>query len=154
MNQYYLQQIFSIIFYISNKTQAEGDKLDERITVKQWMTLLTIMHLPKGRANYNQIAGMMGCSKQNVKKLVTILERKKFVSIGKSDTDHRAVSVQVTQDSKKFLHDYYERGNTYLNNIFKDFDENELHTLWKLLKKLAAYSDSSWIGYEEKVTFD
>lgn len=152
--QFYLQQIFSTIFYLSNKIQTEGDKLDDRITVRQWMTLLAILHLPGGGANYNQIADMMGYSKQNAKKLVTVLERKGFVTIGKSDTDHRAVLIQVTESCKAFLRDYYDRGNLYLEGMFQDFDEKELQTLWNLLKKLAAYDGSDWLGYVEKVPID
>jgi hypothetical protein len=38
--------------------------------------------------------------------------------------------------------------------MFKDFGENELQTLWKLLKKLATYDGSDWLGYEEKVQID
>lgn len=154
MKQYYLQQILSTIFYISNKIQAEGDKLDERITVRQWMTLLTILHLPKGKVTYNQIANMMGYSKQNAKKLVTILQKNGFVTIEKSDIDNRAVDIQVTESCKAFLCDYYKRGNEYLNSIFKDFEEDELQILWKLLKKFATYDGGDWIGYEEKVYFD
>lgn len=154
MKQFYLQQIFSTIFYLSNKIQTEGDKLDEQITVRQWMTLLTILHLPEDGANYNQIADMMGYSKQNAKKLVTVLERKGFVTVGKSDTDRRAVCIQVTESCRAFLHDYYDRGNSYLNGMFQDFDENELQTLWILLKKLATYDGSNWLGYEEPVSID
>lgn len=69
MKQFYFQQIFSTIFYLSNKIQAEGDKLDRDITVRQWMTLLTILHLPEGKANYNQIANMMGCTKTKCEKI-------------------------------------------------------------------------------------
>lgn len=154
MKQFYLQQIFSTIFYLSNKIQTEGDKLDRDITVRQWMTLLTILHLPEGKANYNQIADMMGYSKQNAKKLVTVLERKGFVTIEKSDFDRRAVCIQVSESCRDILHDYYKRGNLYLNDLFKDFDEEEAQTLWKLLKKLTTYDGSDWLGYQEKVPLD
>lgn len=154
MKQYYLQQIYSTIFYLSNKIQTEGDKLDDNITVRQWMTLLAILHLPEGRANYNQLADMMGYSKQNAKNLVTVLERKGFVKIGKSDTDHRAVQIQVSESCKTFLRNYYERGNSYIDGIFKDFDENELQALWKLLRKLASYDGSDWLGYDKQVPID
>lgn len=154
MKQFYLQQIFSTVFYLSNKIQTEGDRLDDRITVRQWMTLLAILHLPEGMANYNQIAGMMGYSKQNAKKLVAVLERKGFVTVGKSDTDHRAVHIQVTESCKSFLRDYYKQGNSYLEGMFKDFDEDELKILYKLLKKLATYDGSDWLGYEEQVPLD
>ncbi|MDW2797702.1 MarR family transcriptional regulator [Clostridium boliviensis] len=154
MKQFYLQQIFSTIFYLSNKIQTEGDKLDRDITVRQWMTLLTILHLPEAKANYNQIADMMGYSKQNAKKLVTVLERKGFVTIGKSDSDRRAVCIQVTENCRNILNNYYNRGNVYLNELFKDFDEVEAETLWKLLKKLTTYDGSAWHGYEEKISLE
>lgn len=154
MKQFYLQQIFSTIFYISNKIQTEGDRLDQRITVRQWMTLLSILHLPEGKANYNQIASMMGYSKQNAKKLVIALEQKGFVTVGKSDTDRRAVQISVSDDCRDILRDYYDRGNLYLNNLFQDFDEAETQTLWNLLKRLATYDGSDWIGFEEVVPLD
>lgn len=154
MKQFYLQQVFSTIFYISNKIQTEGDKLDKNVTVRQWMTLLAILHLPEGKANYNQIADMMGCSKQNAKKLVIVLERKGFVTIQKSDTDRRSVCIKVSESCRDILRDYYERGNLYLNDLFKNFDEEEAQTLWKLLKKLTDYDGSHWLGYEEKISLD
>ena len=151
MKQYYLQQILSTIFYLSNKAQSEGDKLDDFITVKQWMALLTIMHLPKNKANYNQIASMMGYSKQNAKKLVAALERKGFVTIEKSESDQRAVQIQISENRKSFIQDYYKRGTAYLSEMYKDFDESELQMLWNLLKIFAAFGDSNWVGYEERV---
>ena len=87
MNQYYIQQIFSTIFYLSNKIQVQGDKVDERITMRQWMVLLTILHLPKDQASYNQIASKMGCSKQNVKHIIVNLEKNNYVISEKNETD-------------------------------------------------------------------
>lgn len=154
MKQYYLQQILSTIFYISNKIQSEGDKLNENLTVRQWMTLLAVMHLPKDKASYNQIADIMGYSKQNAKKLVSILEKKGFVTISKSKTDNRAVNVTIAENCKDFLREYYKNGNDHLNKMFDYFDEEELKLLWSLLKKFAAYDGSNWTGYEKRVPID
>lgn len=154
MNQYYLQQILSTIFYISNKLQAKGDELDEQLTVKQWMTLLAIMHLPENTASYNQIASMLGCSKQNAKKLVAVLERKDMVVIEKSKLDSRAVNVKIVDNCRGYLKQYYEKGNEYLNGMFGYFEEEELKTLWQLLKKIAAFDGNKWIGFDEKVPIE
>lgn len=154
MNQYYLQQIFSTIFYISNKLQAKGDELDERLTVRQWMTLLAIMHLPEDNASYNQIATMLGCSKQNAKKLVSVLQRKGMVVIEKSKLDSRAVNVKIVDNCREYLKEYYEKGNEQLNQMFEYFEEEELKTLWKLLKKLAAFDGNEWSGFDEKVPIE
>ena len=154
MNQYYIQQIFSTIFYLSNKIQVQGDNLDERITVRQWMVLLTVLHLPQNEASYNKIADKMGCSKQNIKQLSVNLEKKNYVILEKSETDKRAVNVKITKYCLEFMKDYYEKGNEFMNTIFKDFDGEELEILCKLIKKLANYDGGNWTGYEEKVTID
>ncbi|WP_217303087.1 transcriptional regulator [Clostridium sp. 001] len=41
-----------------------------------------------------------------------------------------------------------------MSTIFRDFDDEELETLWKLLNKLAAYDESNWTGYGEIADFD
>ena len=151
MKQFYLQQILAAIFYMSNKIQTEGDKIDKRLTTRQWMTLLSIIHLPKDKASYNQIANMMGCSKQNAKHIVEILERKELVIISKNKNDNRAVNIEITDHCREILQEYYDHGNEFLNQMFQDFDETELEVLWNLLKKLAASDGSNWIGFEEKV---
>lgn len=154
MKQYYLQQILSTIFFISNKIQTKGDELDERLTVRQWMTLLSIIHLPENNVSYSQIANIMGCSKQNAKKLVSVLERKGMVMISKNKFDNRAVNIEIVENCRAFLQRYYEKGNEQLKQMFKDFDEEELKTLWSLLKKFATFDGSKWIGFDEKVPID
>jgi hypothetical protein len=54
----------------------------------------------------------------------------------------------------KIIKEYYEKGNELMSTIFRDFDEEELETLWKLLNKLAAYDGSNWTGYGERVDID
>ncbi|MBU3090746.1 MarR family transcriptional regulator [Clostridium sp. CF011] len=152
MDHYYIQQIFSTIFYLSNKIQVQGDKVDVRITMRQWMVLMTILHLPENQASYNQIANKMGCSKQNVKHLIVNLEKNNYVFLEKSETDKRAVNIKITKNCIEFMNDYYKKGNGFMNMVFEDFDKEELKTLWMLLKKMATYDGCNWTGYEQKVT--
>ncbi|WP_279285486.1 MarR family transcriptional regulator [Clostridium sp. C8-1-8] len=151
INQYYIQQIFATIFYLSNKIQVQGDKLDERITVRQWMVLLTILHLPEDQASYSQIADKMGCTKQNVKHIIGSLEKKNYVFLEKNEKDKRAMNIRITEDCKEIMEQYYEKGNHFLDNIFSCFSENDLKILWEQLRKIANYDGSNWTGYEEKV---
>lgn len=151
MNQYYIQQIFSTIFYLSNKIQIQGDKIDERITVRQWMVLLTILHLPEDKASYSQIADKMGCTKQNVKHIIDSLQKKNYVFWEKNEKDKRAVNIRITKECREIMEEYYKKGNEYLENVFGNFEEKELENLWELLKKIANYDGSNWIGYEERV---
>ncbi|MDF2678441.1 MAG: MarR family transcriptional regulator [Bacillota bacterium] len=151
MNKYYIQQIFSTIFYLSNKIQVQGDKMDERITVRQWMVLLTILHLPEDNASYSQIADKMGCTKQNVKHIIDSLQKKNYVFLEKNEKDKRAINIKITKECREIMEEYYEKGNEFLKNMFGNFEEKELENLWELLKKIANYDGSNWTGYEERV---
>ncbi|WP_143315403.1 MarR family winged helix-turn-helix transcriptional regulator [Clostridium sp. HBUAS56017] len=151
MNKYYIQQIFSTIFYLSNKIQVQGDKLDKRITVRQWMVLLTILHLPENNASYSRIADKMGCTKQNVKHIIDSLQKKNYVILEKNEKDKRAINIKITTECSEIMKEYYKNGDKYLKNIFSNFEEKELKTLWESLKKIANYDGSNWTGYEEIV---
>jgi DNA-binding MarR family transcriptional regulator len=154
MNQYYIQQIFSTIFYLSNKIQVQGDMLDKRITIRQWMVLLTIIHLEEDRASYSQIASKMGCSKQNVKHIVDSLEKKNYVFLENSKIDKRAINVKISEECRKIMKEYYEKGNSFLENMFVGLKEDDLKKLWELLKKIANYDGNDWNGYEERVNIE
>ena len=149
MDQYYMQQIFSTIFYLSNKIQMQGDKLDEKLTIRQWMILLAILHLPENGASYNKIADKMGCSKQNVKQIILNLEKKHYVTLEKNENDKRALNVRISKNCREIMNNYYDNGNEFLKKMFDDFDGGELEALWKLLRKLASYDGENWTGYEE-----
>ncbi|NRY62365.1 MarR family winged helix-turn-helix transcriptional regulator [Clostridium beijerinckii] len=151
MNEYYIQQIFSTIFYLSNKIQVQGDKMDERITVRQWMVLLTISHLLEDNASYSKIADKMGCTKQNVKHIIDSLQKKNYVLLEKNEKDKRAINIKITKECREIMGEYYEKGNKFLKDMFNNFEEKELENLWDLLKKIANYDGSNWTGYEERV---
>ena len=129
----------------------QGDKLNDELTIRQWMTLLAIMHLSRDEASYSKIADKMGCSKQNVKQIIVNLEKKKLVTLEQNENDKRAVNVRISNDCLKIMKAYYDNGNEFLKMIFNDFNEEELKTLWNLLKKLSSYDGKVWTGYEENV---
>lgn len=125
--------------------------MDERITVRQWMVLLTILHLPEDNASYSQIADKMGCTKQNVKHIIDSLQKKNYVFLEKNEKDKRAINIKITKECREIMEEYYEKGNEFLKNMFGNFEEKELENLWELLKKIANYDGSNWTGYGERV---
>ena len=99
------QQTFATLFSVSNKLQVQGDKELGAMTSRQVMALTAMIHLPKGEASLNGIASKMGTTKQNVKQLISVLERKGYVSVTVSDTHKRAYSVEMTEDGQKVFVD-------------------------------------------------
>lgn len=150
-NLFLKQQIFTNIFYLSNRFQISANEIDEEITMRQWMTLITIAHLPPNNTSYNRIAEQMGCTKQNAKQLVSKLVEKKFVHLEKNITDPRAVNVVIDESGLIIMKAYFTKANELLSKVFNSLNESELDILWNLLKKLLAEDSKEWIGFEHKI---
>ena len=82
---------FGTIFVLANKLQILGDRLDPRLTVKQWLLLAGIASTADGQPTLSTLATRIGSSRQNVKKMAIILEREGFVSLSKDPQDARAL---------------------------------------------------------------
>ena len=67
------QAIFASIFVIQNRLQTACEKVQQEITMRQWLLLAMaeICDKPKTLSN---IGRLMGCSRQNVKNLAAALE--------------------------------------------------------------------------------
>ncbi|HBF1253026.1 TPA: MarR family transcriptional regulator, partial [Clostridioides difficile] len=74
------QAIFASIFVMQNKLQTTCDKLDPELTMKQWL-LLAIADSVDETLTLTKLGELMGCSRQNVKKLAIALEKKGFIQI-------------------------------------------------------------------------
>lgn len=70
--------IFGAIFTLANRLQILGDKLDENITVKQWLLLATISKSEHPAPSLSEVAKTIGNSRQNVKKWLLFLKIKVF----------------------------------------------------------------------------
>ena len=75
-----VQAIFSSIFILQNRMQTAGEKLQTEIFLKQWLLLAMTACCPEPRTLTN-IGNLMGCSRQNIKKLALTLEKKGFVRL-------------------------------------------------------------------------
>ena len=74
------QGIFASIFIIQNRLQTACDKLDEEITMKQWL-LLAMAGTTENPMSLTDLGRLMGCSRQNVKKIAHSLEQKGFLRL-------------------------------------------------------------------------
>ena len=75
-----IQAIFSSIFVLQNRMQTAGEKLQTEISMKQWLLLAMTECCPEPRTLTN-VGNLMGCSRQNIKKLALALEKKGFVRL-------------------------------------------------------------------------
>ena len=130
-----IQAIFSSIFVLQNRIQTAGEKIQTEISMKQWLLLAMTECCPEPRTLTN-IGNLMGCSRQNVKKLALALEKKGFVRLLLSSNN--SVHIKLTEKVKRYTEEIGERHMKALSLLFADFSEEEIEQLFSLYTKLYA----------------
>ncbi len=149
MNSFYVQQIFATIFALNNKIQEYSNRLSGNITLRQFMLLLAIEHIPADSRSYNRIADKIGTSKQNVKQIVETLEKKHYVTVTASPTDRRAVNVTYTQEGMNAAVGFVKATKEMIKGTADQFTAEELTQLWDLLKRLYAFDGIEMKGFDQ-----
>lgn len=130
-----VQGIFFSIFVLQNRMQTAGEKLQTEISMKQWLLLAMTECCPEPRTLTN-IGNLMGCSRQNVKKLAVALEKKGFVRLLLGGNN--SIRIELTDKVAKYAEEIGERHSQALSLLFADFSEQEIEQLFYLYTKLYA----------------
>lgn len=132
--------IFSTLFIAGNRLQTLFDARIPEVSLKQFM-LLTLVRQSKESLTLTQLGSLLGCSRQNVKKLADALVKKGFVIIQPSPRDPRALCICPTDKvNDYFLHDFSVYQDE-LKSLFEVYTDEEIETLFLLLSKLYAGID-------------
>lgn len=126
------QMIFASIFIHQNKMQTACDKLDSEITMKQWL-LLAVVSTFDTPMSLSQIGEIMGCSRQNVKKLANSLQKKGYI---KYELDNRSTFILVEDKMKEYIAKVGDMQENVLKILFKDFSNEEIKQYFNLVTKL------------------
>lgn len=143
------QAIFSTLYIVGNRLQTLFDNHIKDISLKQFM-LLSIIRNSKKELTFTQLGELLGCSRQNVKKLAEVLDKKGFISIVKSTNDARALSVKVTQKTNDYWKEEFYKYQQELKYLFEEYSEDEIALLFKFFMKLYSGIDN----LEEKISDD
>lgn len=128
--------IFGSVFTLSNKLQSLGDKFDSNLTVKQWLLLAGIFKNGDIAPTITDVAELIGSSRQNVKKMVLILEKQGFIALNKDQNDARALRISLTEKCIHYLRLREENEAIFLEKLFNGFSSDELKSLARGMSKL------------------
>lgn len=129
--------IFSALFIATNKLQTLFDKNIPQLSLKQFM-LLAMVRQSEEQLTFTQLGNILGCSRQNIKKLAEILEKKGFITIQQSPQDPRAMSIFPTAKVEQYFENDFSQYQEELKYLFEVYTEEEVETLFVLLSKLYA----------------
>ena len=127
------QQLFASFFILQNRLQTAGEKIQTEISMKQWLLLAIVSTLSKPHT-LTVIGSVMGCSRQNVKQLALVLERKGFLKL--IDGNNNSVQLELTQKAYAYSASMQERHTEALNTLFGQLTAEEVHQLHLYYEKL------------------
>lgn len=133
--------IFSTIFIVGNKLQTIFDNRIPEVSLKQFM-LLSIVRQSKEQLTFTQLGNLLGCSRQNIKKLADVLMKKGFITIQQSPHDTRAMCICPTEKVNNYFAEDFLKYQEELKYLFEVYTDEEIETLFILLSKMYAGIDN------------
>lgn len=127
--------IFHSLFIAANQLQTIFDSRIPELSLKQFMLLAIIRH-GKTPLSFSHLGKLLGCSRQNIKKLAVILEQKGFVSIKPSPWDTRAFYVSPLPKTESYFKNDFFKYQKELRLLFEVYTEKELGEFFRLFMKL------------------
>lgn len=128
--------LFGFFFAFHNRLQTAGDAFYEEITCKQFFLLACINLFNDTAPTANDLAKVMGCSRQNVKEILTSLEKKELVSFSPCETDKRKRIVVLTEKAEKLAAKYREKETEFLTRLYDGVTDQEIKNAYVFLSKL------------------
>ena len=128
-----IQALFSGIFIQQNRLQTACEKIQTGLTMKQWL-LLAMLECCDEPKTLSNVGRLMGCSRQNVKKLADSLMDKGYLTMN-SGQNH-AVCLEPTGKVEAYSTEMSQRREQALRLLFSDFSEEEIRQLYRLHRKL------------------
>lgn len=143
--------IFSTLFIAGNKLQTLFDNHIPEISLKQFM-LLSIVRQSKEQLTFTQLGDLLGCSRQNIKKLADVLMKKGFITIQQSPHDTRAMCICPTEKVNDYFVNDFFKYQEELKYLFAVYSDKEIETLFILLSRLYAGIENleKKVGNEKK----
>lgn len=122
------QLIFSELFILQNKIQTKFDKILNEITSKQFIILM-ITNSFLTPPSLTEVASHAGCSRQNVKKIVAVLEQKGFVKLV-PEKGTRAIRIHLQEKFHTFYDEFMHVWGDGIEVLFQGMSEQQIHALF------------------------
>lgn len=132
------QAAFAAVPLLANRMQAAYDAQLDDLTLKQWLALIVLHHLPQPVPSTAVVARILGTSHQNVSKLLAALAAKGFVGLEPSPVDGRAKQASLTPFARAWLRRNEQRGERLLDELFDGIAESDLAACVRVLDAMSS----------------
>lgn len=133
--EHQIKAVFSTLFIAGNKLQTLFDNHIPEVSLKQFM-LLSLIRQSEEPLTFTKLGSLLGCSRQNIKKLADVLVKKDFITISQSPLDTRAMCIYPTKKVNDFFQNDFASYQDDLKYVFEVYTDEEIKMLFLLLSKL------------------
>lgn len=129
--------LFGGVFVLANKLQAVADKRVHGLSTKQWFLLRNLSELPtKPPATITALARETDTSRQNVSKMLEVLQRLGYVILRNSAEDRRSQTVEITVAGRKILCEVAQDASPFFEEYFSGLEQEEIEAASEVIVKL------------------
>ena len=129
--------MFGGTFVLANKLQAVADKRVEGLSTKQWFLLRNLSDLPiSPPPTITTLAMETDTSRQNISKMLEVLQRQGYVLLQDSTKDRRSQSVILTDAGRQILNQVALEAAPFFKELFVGINEEECNASATVIIKL------------------
>ncbi|SDB44961.1 DNA-binding transcriptional regulator, MarR family [Ruminococcaceae bacterium FB2012] len=120
---------------LANTLQSVMDMGMNDITSRQWLPLMILGRCEEA-PNLNQLAEKCGITRQSAKQLVDKLTEKGLVTVEKSGSDRRNVSIFITEKGSSWGKSNLDRNVKFVSELFGGIPAEDIRTFADVQKQL------------------
>jgi DNA-binding MarR family transcriptional regulator len=129
--------LFGGSFVLANKLQIVADKTVKGISIKQWFLMRNLADMPTDPPpTITSLANETDTSRQNVTKILAVLERQDCVVLGSDNNDLRSRTVMLTDHGRDMLAELAANAQPFIKKIFAGIKNEECDIAGKVMLKM------------------
>jgi DNA-binding MarR family transcriptional regulator len=144
---------FAKLFYYI-KTMKISKLFSEDISFAEYVMLELIVDMPNATGGtdvwVSDIVKRVEVTPQAVSKFIHLAVSKGYVESFENKSDRRSTGVRITDRGRAVLSITRDELNAFCKNIFKEFSEEELATMYGLMSKLQIAAQTNYAQYKKK----
>lgn len=126
---------FSLLFTLANQLQTVFDQTLPDLSLRQFMVLRILQH-SKDPISLSEMGAILGCSRQNIKKMASVLESQGLLEFVHNDPGSRTLYLQQTEQAEDWFSRVSKPYESALDILFSSFSAEETRTFLALMEKL------------------
>lgn len=129
--------MFGGVFVLANKLQLAADKRVHGLSTKQWFLLRNLSDLSADPPpTITMLARETDTSRQNVSKMLEVLQRRGYVELRDSTEDHRSQSVVLTMQGRQIIRLTAQESVPFFTELFSGISDEECGAAAGVIVKL------------------